>query len=77
MGDKFPRHPNNPEEKQLSYGQMVKLCCYDTTKYDTKVGIHAGEEMILNLMSHQRTKPGVLLKKPKLIITRMTNALNG
>ncbi len=58
---------------------MVKLCCYYTTKYDTKVNIHVGEQLILNLiMSHQRTNPDVaVLNKPKLLITRLTNALNG
>jgi len=78
MGDKSARQPNNPEEENLSFGQMVKLCCYYTTKYDTKVDIHAGEQLILNLiMSHQRTEPEVVLNKPKLLITRLTNALNG
>jgi hypothetical protein len=57
---------------------MVKLCCYYTTKYDTKVDIHDGEQQILNLiMSHHRTKPDDILNKPKLLITRLTNALNG
>ena len=42
-GDKSARHPNNPEEEHLSFGQMVKLCRYYTTKYDTKVGIHVGK----------------------------------
>ncbi len=78
MGDKFARQPNNPEEDQLSFGQMVKLCCYYTTKYDTKVDIHVGEQLILNfIMSHQRTDPDVVLNKPKLLIIRLTNALNG
>ena len=78
MGDKSARQPNNPEEDQLSFGQMVKLCCYYTTKYDTKVDIHVAEQLILNLiMSHQRTDPDVVLNKPKLLITRLTNALNG
>jgi hypothetical protein len=56
MGDKSARQPNNPEEEEPSFGQMVK-CCYYTTKYDiTKVDIHVGEQLILNLiMSHQRT----------------------
>jgi hypothetical protein len=43
MGDKSARQPNNPKEDQLSFGQMVKLCCYYTTKYDAKVDIHDGE----------------------------------
>jgi len=78
IGDKYARQPNNPEEEQLSFGQMVKLCCCYTTKYDIKVDIYVGERLILNLsMSHQRTKPGVVLNKPKLLITRLTNALNG
>jgi hypothetical protein len=78
MGDKFARQPNNPEEEQLSFGQMVKFCCYYTTKYDTKVDIHVGEQPILNLiMSQQRTEPDVVLNKPKLLITRLTNTLNG
>ena len=67
MGDKSARQQINPEEENLSFGQMVKLCCYYTTKYDTKVDIHVGEQLILNLiMSHQRTKPDVALNKPKL-----------
>ncbi len=45
MGDKFARQPNNLEE-HLSFAQMVKLCCYYTTKYDTKVDIHAREQPI-------------------------------
>ena len=78
MGDKSPRQPNNPEEENLSFGQIVKLCCYYTTKYDTKVDIHVGEQLILNLiMSHQQTEPEVVLNKPKLLIIRMTNTLNG
>ena len=78
MGDKSARQPNNPEEEQLSFGQMVKFCYYYTTKYDTQVDIHVGEQLILNLrMSHQRTKPDVALNKPKLLITWLTNALNG
>ena len=48
MGDKSARQPNNPEEDQLSLEQMVKLCCYYTTKYDTKVDVHVGEQLILN-----------------------------
>ena len=57
---------------------MVKLCCYYTKKYDIKVDIHDGEQMILNLiMSHQRKKPDDVLNIPKLLITRLTNALNG
>jgi hypothetical protein len=57
MGDKSARQPNNPEEENLSFGQMLKLCCYYTTKYDTnKVDIHDGEQLILNwIMSHQRS----------------------
>jgi hypothetical protein len=55
MGDKSARQPNNPEEEHLSFGQMVKLCCYYTTKYDTKVDIDVGKQLFLNLiMSHQR-----------------------
>ncbi len=57
---------------------MVKLCCYYTTKYDTKVDIRAGEQRILNLIiSHQRTDPDIVFNKPKLLVTRLTNALNG
>ncbi len=57
---------------------MVKLYCYFTTKYDTKVDIRVGEHLILNLiMSHQRIDTDVVLNKPKLLITRLTNALNG
>ena len=58
---------------------MVKLCCYYTTKYDTKVDIiYVGEPLILNLiLKHQRSKPKVALNKPKLLITRLKNALNG
>ena len=57
---------------------MVILCWYYTTKYDTKVDIRVVEQLIFNLlMSHQRTKPDVVLNKPKLLITRLTNALNG
>ena len=56
MGDKSARQPNNLEVEHLSFGQMVKSCCYYTTKYDTKVDIHTAEQLILNLiMSHQRT----------------------
>jgi len=56
MGDTFPRQPNNPEEEELSFGHLAKLCCYYTTKYDIKAEIHAREQLILNLvMSHQRT----------------------
>ena len=78
MGDKSARQPNNQDEEQLSFGQMVKLCCYYTTKYDTKVNIHDGEQLILNLIiSHKRIDPDVVLNKPKLFITRLTNALNG
>jgi hypothetical protein len=66
MGDKSARQPNNPEEVQLSFGQMVKLCCYYTTKYDTKVDIHTGELILKLIMRHQRTKPDVVLNKPKL-----------
>ena len=77
MGDIFARQPNNSEEDQLYFERMVKLCCYYTTKYDTKVDIHTGEQLILNLMSHQRTNPDVVLNKPKLLITRLTNTLNG
>ena len=43
MGDKSARQPNNLEEEHLSFGQMVKLCFYYTTKYDTKVDIYVGE----------------------------------
>jgi hypothetical protein len=64
LGDKSARQPNNPEEEQLSFGQMVKLCCYYTAKYDTKVDIHVEEQLILDLiMSHQRTEPEVVLKQ--------------
>jgi len=78
MSDTYARQPNNPEEEQLSFRQMGKLCCYYTTKYDTKVDIHVGEELILNLiMCHQRTKPDVVLRKSKLLITRLTNTLYG
>jgi hypothetical protein len=53
MGDISSRQPNNLEEEPLSFGQMDKSCCYYTTKYDTKVDIHVGEQLILNLvMSH-------------------------
>ena len=38
MADKSARQPNNLEEKHLSFGQRVKLCCYYTTKYDIRVG---------------------------------------
>jgi len=55
MGDKSARQPNNLEKEQLSFGQMVKSCCYNTSKYDIKVEIHAGKQLNLNLMSHQRT----------------------
>ena len=55
MGDKSARQPNNPEEEHISFGQLVKLCCYYTTKYDIKDDIHAGEQTSLNLiMSHQQ-----------------------
>jgi hypothetical protein len=78
MGNTFAQKPNNREEEHLSFEQMVKLCCYYTTKYDTKVNIHVGEQLILNLiMSHQRIDPDVEINKPKLLITRLTNALNG
>ena len=79
MGDKSARQTKYPEEEHHSFGQMVKLCCYYTTKYDTsKVDIHVGEQLILNLiMSHQQTEPDVVLNKPKHLITRLTNALNG
>ena len=57
---------------------MVKLCCYYTAKYDTEIDIHVGEKLILNLIiSHQQTKPDDVLNKPKLLINRLTNALNG
>jgi hypothetical protein len=53
-GDKSARQLDNQEEDQLSFGQIVKLCCYYTTKYDTNVDMHVGEQLILNLtMSHQ------------------------
>ncbi len=69
-GDKSARQPNNLKEEKLSlFGQMVKLYCYYTTKYDSKVDIHVGEQLILNLiMSHQRTEPDVVISKPKLIM---------
>jgi hypothetical protein len=72
VGDTFDRQPN------ISFGQIAKLYCYCTTKYDTKVNIRVGEQLILNLiLSHNRTQPEVALNKPKLLITRITNALNG
>jgi len=78
MGDKSARQPNNPDEaKQLSLGIMIKLCCYYTIKYDTKIDIYTREQLILNLkMSRQRTKPEAVLNKPNLLMTRLTNALN-
>jgi hypothetical protein len=71
MGDESARQPNNLEEEIFSFEQMIKLCrCYYTMKYDTKVDIHVGEQLILNLLSsHQRTIPQVALNKPKLLIT--------
>ncbi len=48
MRDKTARQPNYPEEGCFSFGQMVKLSCYYTTKYDTKVDIHVREQLILN-----------------------------
>jgi len=64
MGDKSARQPINQEEEQLSFGQMVRLCCYYTTKYYIKFDIHIGEQTILNLkMSHQRTESEVVLKR--------------
>jgi hypothetical protein len=51
MGDKFARQPNNSKEEHLSFGQMVKLCYYYTTKYDTKFNVHAREHLILNLIT--------------------------
>jgi hypothetical protein len=49
MGDKSARQQNNSKGKHLSFAQMVKLCCYCTTKYDTKVDIHVGEQPIFFL----------------------------
>ena len=44
MGNnKSTRQPNNLEEKHHSFGQIVKLCWYFITKYDTQVDIHARE----------------------------------
>jgi hypothetical protein len=37
MGDKSARQQNNPEEEHLSFGHMVKLGCYYTTNYDSKM----------------------------------------
>ena len=57
--------------------KWFKFCCYYTTKYDNKVDNHVGEQLILNLkMSYQRREPEVVLNKPKVLITRLTNALN-
>ena len=73
MGDKFARQQNNPKEEHIAYKQMIKLCCYYTTKYDTKVYIRVGENMILNLIpSHTQTVQEVALDKPKLLIFRLT-----
>ena len=78
MGYTSARQPNNPKEEHLSFGQHVKLCCHYTTKYDTKVDIHVEEQLILySIMSHRRTGPDVVVNKPKLLMTRLTNALNG
>ena len=78
ISDKFARQPNKPKEEHLSFGQTVKLCCYYNKIYYTKVDIHVGEQLILNsIMSHQRTEPGVVLNKPKLLITGLRHALNG
>ena len=56
MGDKFARQPaNNPEDERLSFGQMVKLCSYYTTKCDTKVDIHVGEQLILKFNNEPST----------------------
>jgi hypothetical protein len=77
MNDKSARQPNNPEE-HLSFGHMVKLCCYYTKNYDAKDDINVGEQLILNLVwSRQRTESEVALNKPNLLITRLINALNG
>ena len=77
-GDNPSRQSNNLEEEHLSFGYVVKLCCYCTTKNDSKVNIHAREQLIVNLiLRHQRAKPEVALNKPKLLITRSRNALNG
>ena len=78
IGDKSARQPKYLEEEQLSFGQIVKLCWFYITKYDTNVDIHDGEQLILNvIMSHQRIDPNVVLNMPELVITRLTNALNG
>jgi len=61
MGDKFARQSHNLVEEHISFGHMVKLCCYYTTKYDIEVGIHAGEQLIFE----------------NNLITRLANALNG
>jgi hypothetical protein len=76
LGDKSARQPNNPEEEHLYFGQDVKIWCYYTTKYaPNKVDIYVEEQLILNLiLSYQRKEPVVLLNKPKLLITRFTNA---
>ncbi len=77
MGDKSARRPNNLKE-HLSFEQIVNLWCFYTTKYNTKVDIRAGEQLILNLIkSHQGTKPEVVLNKPKVLVTQLANELNG
>ena len=56
MDDTCARPPNNLQKEHYSFGEMVKLCCYDTTKYDSKCDSHVGEQLILNLiLSRRRT----------------------
>ena len=37
MGNKSAQQPNNPVEEHFSFGQMGKVCCYYTTKYDNNI----------------------------------------
>ena len=56
MDAKSAQQPYNLGEGHHCFGQIVKICCYYTKNYDTKVDIHDREQLILNLiMSHQRT----------------------
>ena len=79
MGDKSARRPNNPKEDQLLFGQSLNCVSIALQSMIPKlIFMLIGEQLILNLlMSHQRTKPEIVLNKPKLLITRLTNALNG
>jgi len=45
MANKSARQPNNREKNHVSFGQMIKLCCYFTIKHGSKVDIRVGEHI--------------------------------